>query len=151
MKVARYKFKKSMMFEGQLQAWIDKNAKGFTLNSPAGAWEWGDVRVDIEPQSKGVIKADWNKLPFKDCTFDTIVSDPIWKEKSYFRRMKQFFELTRVCKEGGIIIFNAYWIPESRQVTLREQFIRQSFRFANCSILSIFEKTLGAPMENYAT
>jgi len=38
-------------------------------------------------------------------------------------------------------IYNATWIPASKQVDLEEAWIRQSSSFANISILSVFKRT----------
>jgi len=76
---------------------------------------------------------------FAKNTFDTVISDPPWKV-SYFHRFKFFFNCVEVCKVGGIVIYNAPWLPESKEVELRETMFRQSASFANVSILSVFEK-----------
>ena len=80
-----------------------------------------------------------DSLPFSDNTFDTIISDPPWKIGHYFRP-KLFFKLVEKCKIGGIIIYNATWIPTSKYVKLKEVWVRQSSQFSNVSIISVFEK-----------
>ena len=66
---------------------------------------------------------DMIKLPFKDNTFDTVISDPPWKI-NFFKRMKPFFEAVRVCKIGGRIIYNCTWRPTLKCVQLQEVIIR---------------------------
>jgi hypothetical protein len=60
--------------------------------------------------------------------------------------MKPFFECVRVCKVGGTIIYNAYWIPASRYVELKEAWIRQDAEWSNASVISIFRKTRNVPI-----
>ena len=79
------------------------------------------------------------QLPFPDNSFDTVIQDPPWKI-GYYQRMRPFFECVRVCKIGGQIIYNAYWIPTSRIVKLKEIWIRQDDPWSNTSIISIFHK-----------
>ena len=97
------------------------------------------MKVDLDPQDKSVIRGDMINLPFNENTFDTVIQDPPWKI-GFYQRMKPFFECVRVCKVGGIIIYNAYWIPTSKQVKLKEVIIRQDTDWSNTSIISIFEK-----------
>ena len=113
--------------------------RGYSLNVCSGACDLGDVRVDLNPRKPGVIKADMRDLPFPDESFETVISDPPWRV-NWFDRWRPFFELVRVCKVGGRIIFNSYYVPWSKQVKLVELFVRQDERFANASILSLFER-----------
>jgi len=112
---------------------------GYSLNVCAGKSAIGDVRVDVEPQAEGVIKADMRKLPFEDNTFDTVISDPPWKI-GFYHRMKPFFECVRVCKIKGHIIYNAYWIPTSKLVKLEEVYVRQETDWSNTSVITVFKK-----------
>jgi hypothetical protein len=78
-------------------------------------------------------------LPFADERFDTVISDPPWKI-NWFDRWRPFFELVRVCRIGGHVIFNSYYVPWSKQIQLLELYVRQDERFANASVLSVFER-----------
>jgi len=118
---------------------IRRRVHGYSLNVCAGKSAIGDVRVDVEPQAEGVIKADMRKLPFEDNTFDTVISDPPWKI-GFYHRMKPFFECVRVCKVKGRIIYNAYWIPLSKLVKLQEVWVRQDTDWSNVSVISVFKK-----------
>ena len=120
---------------------IKDRIKGHSLNVCAGKNPLCDVNIDLDPQDKTIIKGDMRLLPFKSNTFDTVVSDPPWKI-SYYERFKPFFECVRVCKVGGIIIYNSSWIPmtPSKDVKLLETWIRQDNDFSNASIISIFKK-----------
>jgi hypothetical protein len=80
----------------------------------------------------------------EDNTFDTVVSDPPWKI-GFYQRMKPFFECVRVCKVRGRIIYNAYWIPTSKFVELKEVWVRQDTDWSNTSVISVFKKTSDVP------
>lgn len=136
----KLKFKKSMTWEKPIEDFIKSRIHGVSINVCCGSSRLGTVLVDIEPQAENVIKADFLNVPYPNNSFDTVISDPVWK-LSYYKRMKPFFELIRLCKVGGTIIFNATWIPESKAVKLKEVWVRQSAPFANVSIISVFEKT----------
>ena len=66
--------------------------------------------------------------------------DKRFLEKLGFQRMKPFFECVRVCKIGGTIIYNAYWIPKSKFVKLKEIWVRQDTEWSNTSIISVSQK-----------
>jgi len=114
---------------------------GYSLNVCAGINLLCDVNLDLDPKDKSIIRGDMRLLPFKSNTFDTVVSDPPWKI-GYYERFKPFFECVRVCKVGGSIIYNATWIPStpSKDVELKEVFVRQDNDFSNVSVISIFKK-----------
>ncbi len=120
---------------------VKNKIKGYSLNVCAGKNPICDINMDLDPQDKKIIRGDMRLLPFKSNTFDTVVSDPPWKI-SYYERFKPFFECVRVCKVGGIIIYNATWIPmtPSRDVELLETWVRQDNDFSNASVISIFKK-----------
>jgi len=126
---------------------VKKKCSGYTLNCPCGNSTIGDVLCDIEPLSDNVDRVDYNELPFMDNTFDTVIQDPPWKI-GYYKRMKPFFECVRVCKIGGKIIYNAYWIPQSKCVELKELYVRQDKQFTNTSIISIFKKIKDVPVKD---
>jgi hypothetical protein len=117
--------------------------KGYSLNVCAGASKLGDIRIDLDPKDSSVIKGDMRNLPYPNCHFDTVIQDPPWKI-GFYLRMRPFFECVRVCKVGGRIIYNAYWLPGSKAVELEEAWIRQDAAFTNTSIISIFRKLTDA-------
>jgi len=128
--------KKSWVWNESVENFIKEKIKGYSLNVCSGMSDLGDKKIDLDPQDKSIIKADMKNLPFEDETFDTVFSDPPWKI-GYFDRWKPFLECVRVCKVGGQIIYNAYWIPWSKQVELKEIWVRQDKPFTNTSIISI--------------
>ena len=133
--------KKSWVWNESVTNFIKDKVKGYSLNVCAGENPICSVNMDLDPQDKSILKGDMRLLLFKSNTFDTVVSDPPWKI-SYYERFKPFFECVRVCKVGGIIIYNATWIPStpSKDVELLETWIRQDNDFSNSSIISIFKK-----------
>lgn len=128
---------------------VKDRIKGNTLNVCAGMNPICSVNLDLDPKDKSILKGDMRMLPFEANTFDTVVSDPPWKI-GYYERFRPFFECVRVCKVGGIIIYNATWIPmcPSGDVKLLESWIRQDSNFTNSSIISIFEKIKDNPVYN---
>lgn len=143
------KFIEAFIWEKEIEDFVKKNMRGYTLNVPCGQSELGDERLDINPNFS--MREAYNmfkqKLPYPDNTFETVISDPPWKMGHYFRP-RLFFELVRVTKIGGRIIYNATWIPTSKHVKLIETWIRQSASFGNVSIISIFEKISKCPEED---
>ena len=114
--------------------------KGKSLNVCCGASTIGDVKADLEPINKDIIKADMRELPFKENSFDTVIQDPPWKI-NFFHRARPFFECVRVCKLGGRIIYNCTWRPVSKCVELEKAYIRTDGNFTNISIIWVFKKT----------
>lgn len=137
------KLRKCWIWNKSVTDFVKSKVKGYSLNVPCGKSKIGDVRADIDNElnafDKEILCVDMNKLFFKDNTFDTVIQDPPWKI-GFYKRMKPFFECVRVCKVGGSIIYNAYWIPQSKYVELKELYVRQDGQFTNASIISVFEK-----------
>ena len=134
-------FREAFLWEKEIDDFVKERMKGYTLNVPCGKSQLGDIRLDLDPNlsMRGAYDFFKDELNYPDNTFDTIISDPPWKIGHYFRP-KLFFKLVDKCKVGGIIIYNATWIPTSKYVKLKEVYIRQSSDFSNVSIISVFEK-----------
>ena len=131
--------KKCWIWNKSVEDFVKERIYGYSLNVCAGKSSIGDIKIDLDPKDKSILKGDMRLLPFKSNKFDTVVSDPPWKI-GYYERFKPFFECVRVCKIGGTIIYNAYWIPTSKCVKLKEIIVREDTNWANTSIISIFEK-----------
>lgn len=125
-----------------VEEFVKTKIYGHSLNVCAGKSSIGDIKIDLDPADKSVLKGDMRQLPFKDNTFDTVIQDPPWKI-GFYERMKPFFECVRVCKVGGTIIYNAYWIPRSKIVELKGLWVRTDADWANTSIISLFKKVKG--------
>ena len=139
-------FRAAFRWEKEIEDFIKEKTTGYSLNVPCGKSTIGDIKLDIDPKlsMREAFNFFKDKIPFKDNTFDTVISDPPWKIGHYFRP-RMFFKLVEVCKIGGMIIYNAPWIPTSKYVELKETYIRQSGHFCNASIISIFKKTADVP------
>jgi len=133
------KLQECWIWDKKISDFVKEKLSGYSLNVCAGMNELGSVKIDLDPKDKSILKGDMRDLPFKENTFDSVVSDPPWKI-GFYERMKPFFECVRVCKVGGTIIYNAYWIPTSKQVKLKELWVRTDVDWANTSIISVFEK-----------
>jgi hypothetical protein len=146
--VRQLMFREAFLWEGEVETFVKDRIVGHSLNVPCGKSQLGDERLDLDPSLSMREAYDMfnNRLPYEANTFDTIISDPPWKMGHYFRP-KLYFELVRVCKLGGKIIYNATWVPTSKYTKLQETWIRQSSQFSNVSIISIHEKTGHCPEE----
>lgn len=140
---------KCWIWNDDVTSFVKDRIKGHSLNVCAGKNPICDVNLDLDPQDKSIMKGDMRLLPFNSNSFDTVISDPPWKI-SYYERFKPFFECVRVCKVGGLIIYNATWIPScpSGDVELIEIFVRQDNAFSNTSIISVFKKIQDNPDYN---
>ena len=99
--------------------------------------------------TKGVFEeGDMFDLPFEDGTFRTVVSDPPWRELSQEERRHIFEECVRVTAIGGLIIYNATWVPESALTEVADVRLRQEEQFWGCpSVLTFARKYPGDPSE----
>lgn len=141
---AKYKLQKCWLWDKEISDFVKEKLIGYTLNVCAGMNDIGDVKIDLDPKDKSIIKGDMKKLLFNNSTFDTVIEDPPWKI-GYYDRWQPFFECVRVCKVGGIVIYNAYWIPQSNYSELIELYTRQDNAFTNVSIISIHKKIKEVP------
>lgn len=140
MRNKQFILRESWIWEEGITELVKKHMSGYTLNVCCGQSEIGDVRIDLDPNSKATHYQDMNSIEFPSSIFDSVISDPPWK-LGYYQRTKPFFECVRVCKVNGKIIYNAPWIPQSKAVKLDNLWIRKSAWFGNVSIISIFNKT----------
>jgi hypothetical protein len=144
------KLRKSWIWGGDVTDFVKSKIHGKVLNAPCGKSQLGDVRFDKDHEHDPHVIGDINKLPFADESFDCVIQDPPWKI-GFYQRMKPFFECVRVCKVGGKIIYNAYWIPHTNingLLELEEVYIRQDKPFTNTSIISVWKKLNKEHKEN---
>lgn len=134
------KLQECWIWNKTVEDFVRERIKGRSLNVCSGKSDLGDVKIDLDPADKSILKGDMRNLPFKDNEFDTVIQDPPWKI-GFYERMTPFFECVRVCKVGGQIIYNAYWIPTSKYVKLVGLWVRTDVDWANSSVISVFEKT----------
>ena len=131
--------KRCWVWNESVSEFVRRRVRGYSLNVCAGKSDIGSIKVDLDPKDRSVIKGDFKSLKFDDNTFDTVIQYPPWKI-GYYDRWKPFFECVRVCKIGGTIIYNAYWLPQSDDVELMECCVRSDEPFTNASIISVFKK-----------
>jgi len=134
------KLKDSWIWPDEVTEFIRERVERRSLCVCAGKNPVCDVNVDLDPQHEDVQKGDMRKLDFDNEEFDTVVQDPPWK-LGYYNRFKPYFEALRVCKIGGKVIYNAYWIPSTENSELIDVVVRQDGEFTNASIISVLKKT----------
>jgi methyltransferase family protein len=134
------RLQRAWIWDDTITAFVRDRLTGHSLNVCAGRNPLCSVNLDLDPQHRSIIKGDMRRLPFKPHTFDVVVSDPPWKV-GLFDRHRLFYECVRVCKVGGIIIYNATWIPTSTDVKLLETWIRQDGSYMTVSAMCVFKKT----------
>ena len=150
MQHAKLRFKESMIWEKEVSEFVESRMKGYTLNAPCGESMLGDVRADILSKPNVTHVCDFFQIPYPDETFDTVISDPIWKIGYYFRP-RWFFKAVDLCKVGGRIIYNATWMPISQYTEMEEKpWVRQSATFSDVSVLTIFKKIGKSPPFDYS-
>jgi len=138
------KLRSCWIWNESVEEFVKTKIRGYSLNVCAGKSPLGNVKIDLDPKCREVIKGDMRMLPYPDNSFDTVIEDPPWKI-GFYQRMKPFFECVRVCKVGGRIIYNAYWIPTSKYAELVELWVRQDSEWTNTSLISVFKKIKDIP------
>jgi ubiquinone/menaquinone biosynthesis C-methylase UbiE len=133
--------KESWIWPSSVTEFVKDRIVGTSINVCAGKNPLCDVNLDLDPKDPSIIKGDMRCLPFPSNTFDTVISDPPWGI-SYYLRFRPWFECVRIAKVGGVIIYNALWVPScpSMDTELEEVWIRQDNSFTNVSLISIHRK-----------
>lgn len=135
---AVHEFQDAWRWPDDVERWVrEQLPDGEVLNSPCGQTQFGDIRVDKDPRHRPDVVADMWNLPFEPCRFDAVVSDPPWKGINYFQRWSHFFELLRVTKPGGLVIYNATWEPWSDQIGDIERHRRVDGAFTQVSQITV--------------
>ena len=83
------KLKPSWVWDKTVEEFVKSIMKGHSLNVCAGQSTLGDVKLDLDPADKSIIRGDMIDLPFENCTFDTVIQDPVWKI-GYYHRFKPY-------------------------------------------------------------
>lgn len=109
------RFKKMWRWSGEVDDFIagrlktlDSEAPRPILHAPSGSSGLGDVTLDLSEEA--TVHADMYRMPFRDRSFGTVVSDPPWN-LAYDERSRLNHELARVLKDDGLLLFNAPWAP----------------------------------------
>ena len=79
------KLQKCWIWNKTISDFVKSRVKGYSLNVCAGKSDIGNIKIDLDPKDRSVIKQDFKFLKFKDNTFDTVISDPPWKIGYYDR------------------------------------------------------------------
>lgn len=114
--VAGHAFREGWVWPKPIDQWFERQLGNLTDPAPrpivhvcSGSSRLGEVRVDRYHAAAGV-KADMLKLPFKDGAFGTTICDPPY-ELRLQERAKLMFELARITRAGGRLLFKAPWHP----------------------------------------
>lgn len=140
----KHKIQECWIWPKNVTEFVKSRIVGHSLNVCSGKNPLCDVNIDLDPENPKQILGEFSNLPFPSGTFDTVISDPPWKI-GYYQRMKPFFEVVRVCKVGGTIIYNATWQPESVDTEIIEQYMRKDDPWGNCSYLTVYKKLRSNP------
>ncbi len=141
-------FKAQWQFPHHVKKWLNKNIEGYSLHVCCGASDFGDVKLDVSPQNKGVTQADMFQLPFRHNTFDTVICDPPWAI-GIDKRWSITYQLRDVIKPGGKLLFNGLWIPRIKGMTIIDTFISCGFDcMMNVAIWTSYRKHNNS-MENF--
>lgn len=116
---SQFKFTETWVFPKEVTAFIEETCLRFSPGGHrafthvcCGTSMLGGLRIDIEPQHKPDIVANYLDLPKilgPDSQFG-VISDPPWQIK-YHDRMKFSYAVRDITRPGGILIINCPWSP----------------------------------------
>lgn len=131
----------SWVWPDRVQRLFREEIEGRTLHVCCGESDIGDITVDADPNRDPDVQADMFALPFADCSFDTVAADPPWKLIAGIGKTHRvFFELLRVLRPNGIVLWNAYSIPSSDQAKLEKTWVRQDYEEGKASIIAKYRR-----------
>lgn len=94
----------------ELEVFFRKQNHGFSLHVCSGMSDIGQIRVDVDRNSKANIIADMFHLPFRREIFDTVICDPPYR-MAYDKRLKFLYPLSNLLKTSGIMLLKINWLP----------------------------------------
>ena len=118
------KYKKAWSWPADVEEFMKARAIGFTVHVCNGASQLGNLRIDKFTPAD--IKADMMFLPLKTGCADTVICDPPWGI-AYHQRFRIVAELRRILRIGGVLLFNAPWIPRVPGLNVEEIWIREHY------------------------
>lgn len=131
----------SWVWPDRVERLFREHAEGRTLHVCCGESDLGDVTVDADSDRDPDVQADMMQLPFRESTFDTVIADPPWKTiHALGDKHKLFFELVLRTKPNGVILWNAYTLPQSDQTKLEDVWVRQDFPEGKASIIAKYRR-----------
>lgn len=115
-KSPKYSFKRAWSWPQEIENKVRQLLEpGITLHVCCGDSKLGDVRIDLTKPAD--IRASMYHLPIRPGIFDNAVEDPPW-ELPYHLRGKVLRELRDALKPGGRLIFNCFWFPKTRGLSV---------------------------------
>lgn len=131
----------SWVWPDRIERLFRDRAAGFTLHVCCGNSDVGDVLVDADADREPDVQGDMFALPFGDCTFDTVIADPPWHGIQHVgKKHTLFFELLRLVKPNGRVLWNALTLPSSEQAELEKTWVRQDFEEGKASIIAEYRR-----------
>lgn len=132
------KFVKAWAWPGEVEDFLRERAIGFTIHVCNGSSRLGDLTIDKFMPAD--IIGDMYNLPVKTAMANTIICDPPWGIPRH-KRHKPIFELRRILKLGGSLLFNAPWMPRVPGLQLNEIWVSESiFPNNDCGVISVSTK-----------
>ena len=134
-RIGRRKFIKSWAWPGEVESFLEEKAQGFVVHICSGSLHLGDLTID--QYMPAMIKASMYALPIKTGIADTVICDPPWGIARHVRHIL-LFELRRILKLGGVLLFNAPWLPRVPGLELKEIWVSESVYPNNdCGVISV--------------
>jgi len=129
------KFTKAWAWPAEVEEFLQARAKGFVIHVCNGSSHLGDLTLDKFMPADVI--GDMYSLPIKTAMADTVICDPPWGIPRH-KRHKLLFELRRILKLGGCLLFNAPWLPRVPGLKLDEIWVSESvFPNNDCGVISV--------------
>lgn len=136
----RRRFIKAWAWPGEVEEFLKVHSKGFTVHICNGSSDMGDLTIDKYMPAD--IIGDMYRLPIKTGVADTVICDPPWGIGREVRHIL-IFELRRVLKLGGSLLFNAPWLPRVPGLELKEVWVSESIHPNNdCGVITVSLKVI---------
>lgn len=137
-RIGRKKFIKAWAWPGEVEEFLKEHCKGFTVHVCNGSSHLGDLTIDKYMPAD--IIADMCALPLRTGVAETVICDPPWGIQRAERHLL-IFELRRILKLGGSLLFNAPWLPRVPGLELKEIWVSESvFPNNDCGVISVSMK-----------
>lgn len=122
---------------------VKKFITGYSLNLPCGMSKLCSIRADIDQNVKPDVVTDMYNPNFSNNLFDTIYCDPPWNIP-YDKRVPLVYKQFDLLKPGGILIYNAPWIPNGKGFYIEKIFLTiPTFMMGNVACITILRKANG--------
>lgn len=132
------RFRRVWRWPKDLSSFIEEKCEGFTVHVCSGRSSVGDLRLD--KYTRCDLKRDMYATKLPDDYADCVICDPPYGIP-YTKRLTLHYELRRILRAGGRLIFKAPWVPRIPGLKEEECWILLPTNPpANVSILSVFRK-----------